>query len=421
MTGSAHGDGPRSLRFEPDGGPFWRLRGAAVPTRLIADAPTAEALRGSVAADQLAALGRHEGIVPPIVALPALAEGHGSPRAVVLVTNPDENGVVLPTAVGHSIGLGTRALVLGWPAAALAPHADALAEVIPSVLATPPKGVGGFDTAPFEAIVCHGIAGVPKAYRAAHPLAVPAPTDPRIDRPAAGAAYPRLRTNRPPTTPDGLGRLDPRRGFVQVCAVDRVPSPDPFDLRPGRAVLMVEDGSGRFGEAVTEDFRIMTRLPGSLQDSWIPLYSKTIRHYLEAMAAALNLAAAQRHALALRALAVIEGVAGPPPSPHRLLCDAPRYSIRLEVQTLEGLPRRLLVHRKNAAPLDPGACAVLPGPPGLPAWIVAAGPAAHAAHCSACAPAAGAQGDAAGRVVRILAEAGVVTPVGRLRPLRPAP
>jgi tRNA-splicing ligase RtcB len=172
-----------------------------------------------------------------------------------------------------------------------------------------------------------------------------------------------------------VGSLGSGNHFLEVQAVDEVHDEAvaaAFGLRAGQVVVMIHSGSRGLGHQICTDHvremeRTMPRHGIAVPDRQLacaPVDSPQGRAYLGAMAAAANYARANRQLLTAAARRVFHRVAG---RGLDLVYDISHNLAKVETHEVDGVGRRLCVHRKGATRALP------PGHPELPDDLRAAG------------------------------------------------
>jgi tRNA-splicing ligase RtcB len=158
-----------------------------------------------------------------------------------------------------------------------------------------------------------------------------------------------------------LGTLGSGNHFLELGRVDEIydaTAAEAFGLALGGVTLLVHSGSRGLGHAVCEELLPMmvktSRRHGiALPDKQLacaPLGSPEAERYLGAMAAAANYAYVNRALMAHKALRALGLAAGVGRNGHggRLLYDVGHNIAKWEEHTVDGVKRRLCVHRKGA-------------------------------------------------------------------------
>ena len=177
-----------------------------------------------------------------------------------------------------------------------------------------------------------------------------------------------------------VGTLGSGNHFLEVQRVDEVFDPSTasaFGVHAGQVVVMIHSGSRGLGYQVCDDAlrtmgRAMARYGITVPDRQLacaPLRSPEGRQYFGAMAAAANFAGANRQVmagLAERAFTAALGV-GPAALGFDLVYDVCHNVAKLEDHVVDGVRRRVCVHRKGATR------SFGPGHPALPRGLRAVG------------------------------------------------
>ncbi|MEU1592891.1 RtcB family protein [Streptomyces sp. NPDC005708] len=360
-------EGP--FRFRMDRCDPMRVPGVVFATRELL--PQAA---GDKALEQVANVATLPGIVRASFAMPDVHWGYGFPIGGVAATDIDAGGVVSPGGVGFDISCGVRLLAADIDREPLAPRMRSLMDILGD---TVPRGTGRgglwklSGRAQMEKLL---VAGAGYAVEQGH--GVPRDLDRCEDRGALTGADPSQVGQR--AVDRGLqqvGSLGSGNHFLEVQAVDRVydaPTADAFGLHDGQVCVMIHCGSRGLGHQVCSDHvRVMDqslRAFGlSLPDRQLacaPVVSAPGRAYLGAMAAAANYGRANRQLLtqAARRAFATAAQAG-----LDLVYDVSHNTAKLETHDVDGVPRRLCVHRKGAT------LALPPGHPDLPEDLAAFG------------------------------------------------
>ncbi|MGW5094978.1 RtcB family protein [Streptomyces nodosus] len=322
---------------------------------------------GDKALEQVVNVATLPGIVRASYAMPDVHWGYGFPIGGVAATDVDAAGVVSPGGVGFDISCGVRLLAADIDRAPLAPRLPGLMDMLGDIV---PRGMGrgGLWTlsgrAQMEKLLVGGA-----GYAVEHGHGVPRDLERCEDRGALAGADPSLVGQR--AVERGLrqvGSLGSGNHFLEVQAVDQVYDAETaaaFGLHPGQVCVMIHCGSRGLGHQVCGDHvRIMDQSLRAFgitvpdrQLACAPVVSVPGRAYLAAMAAAANYGRANRQLLteaARRAFAFAAGAG------LDLVYDVSHNMAKIETHEVDGVPRRLCVHRKGAT------LALPPGHPDLP-------------------------------------------------------
>ena len=319
---------------------------------------------------QVANVAHLPGIVGASMAMPDIHQGYGFPIGGVAAFDAEE-GIVSPGGVGYDINCGVRIYTSTLDRADLAGSEDQLANALFSAV---PSGVGSKRKdmeSPSGFLEDCLAAGAAAAVEAGFGL----PAD--LDRIEAGGRIEGAASNC--VSPKALSRGRPQLGtlgsgnhFVEVGVVDQILNPaiaDAFGLAEGRITVAIHTGSRGLGHQVCGDFlRILARSE-IMKKYGVPdrqlccarIDSPEGKRYLGAMAAAANFAFANRqiigHFVRKAVRKTLKGK-GRECGLH-LLYDLAHNIAKFEVHQVEGIERRLLVHRKGATRAFP------PGHPDL--------------------------------------------------------
>lgn len=358
---------PFRFRVEPQG-PM-RVPGVVFATRELL--PQAA---GDKALEQVANVATLPGIARASYAMPDVHWGYGFPIGGVAATDVDAGGVISPGGVGFDISCGVRLLAADIDRDPLASRMRRLMDILGD---TVPRGLGRgglwelSGRAQLERVLVEGA-----GYAVERGHGVPRDLEHCEDRGTLVGADPSQVGQR--AVDRGLkqvGSLGSANHFLEVQAVDRVYDAETataFGLHPGQVCVMIHCGSRGLGHQVcTDHVRVMDQslraygiqLPDR-QLACAPAVSPPGRAYLGAMAAAANyaranrqlLAQAARHAFAVAAEAGLD-----------LVYDVSHNIAKIETHEVDGVPRRLCVHRKGATRALP------PGHPDLPEDLTRAG------------------------------------------------
>ncbi|MGW1060059.1 RtcB family protein [Micromonospora rubida] len=324
--------------------------------------------------EQVANVATLPGIVGASYAMPDVHWGYGFPIGGVAATDVAAGGVVSPGGVGFDISCGVRLLATDLDRADLPRLRDALMDGLDAAV---PRGMGRgavwhlTDPAELDAVLRGG-----SRYAVERGHGVPRDLDRCEDFGAVADADPAQVSERAVQRGQGqVGSLGSGNHFLEVQAVDAVhdePVAAAFGLRAGQVVVMIHCGSRGLGHQICTDHvrameQTMPRYGIEVPDRQLacaPVDSAQGRAYLGAMAAAANYARANRQLLTSAARRVFRRVAG---SGLDLVYDISHNLAKIETHGVDGVDRRLCVHRKGATRALP------PGHPDIPADLRAAG------------------------------------------------
>jgi tRNA-splicing ligase RtcB len=314
------------------------------------------------------------GIVTASYAMPDAHWGYGFPIGGVAAFDPDQGGVVSAGGVGFDISCGVRCLhtqlTVDDVLAVQKQLADMLYYKIPAGLGS----TGAIRLSPHEmdAMLTGGARwAVEQGYGSAADLD-------RIDeygqmkhaKPGSVSEHAKKRQR------DEMGTLGSGNHYLEVQKVTEIYDQEiaaAFHLRVNDVVLAIHCGSRGLGHQIgTEFLKRMVMTAGqhgiALPDRELacaPIHSEVSEEYLGAMRAAINCALANRQIithLVRQAFAEILPHARLP-----LLYDVSHNTCKVEEHVVDGVRRKLYVHRKGATR------AFGPGHPDIPEALRAAG------------------------------------------------
>lgn len=335
-----------------------KVGGMRVPGRIYASESMIGRIERERVAEQVANVACLPGIVGASLAMPDCHWGYGAPVGGVAATD-ERVGVVSPGLVGYDISCGMRLLRTGLLASAVRPRAEALMDALHAAVASGVGRGGGerLTERELEGLLAGGARwAVERGLGEAQDLAVleDAGTFPGADPGLVSARA--LERGR-----DQLGTLGSGNHFLELQAVDELydeAAARAFGLFKGQFVVMVHTGSRGLGYQVCTDAlkvmpKAMQRAQISLPDRQLacaPLGSQEGKDYLSAMAAAANFARANRQAITHKVRAACRealGLSGAELG-MSVLYDVSHNLAKYERHTVDGVERRLCVHRKGA-------------------------------------------------------------------------
>lgn len=338
-----------------------------VPGRIIADEKLLPKIREDKAHEQVANVACLPGIVGYSLAMPDAHWGYGFPIGGVAATDPEEGGVISPGGVGYDINCGVR---LVTTALRYEDIRDRVRDLVNALYHEIPAGVGSSGAiqkvrgADLKAVLEKGARwAVEQGFGSGADLEH---TEEKgcLAGADAAAVSERAKTR----GEDQLGTLGSGNHFAELGVVETLFDPvaaNVFGLYPGGIVLIIHSGSRGLGYQVCDDY-IQTMLRASakykitLPDKQLccaPLNSPEGKQYFAAMAAAANYAWANRQIIMSLAIEAIQKTLGASPRElgARLLYDVCHNIAKLEEHEVNGIKRRLCVHRKGATRAFPAS------------------------------------------------------------------
>ena len=347
-------------------------RGMRVPGKIYADDALLPFIVSDQCVEQVANVAFLPGIVGQSLAMPDIHWGYGFPIGGVAATSVDEGGVVSPGGVGFDINCGVRLLRSDLMESEVRPY---LRELVDTLFRDIHTGTGAgnrlkLSSKEIDQVLSEGAAwAVGRDLGDADDLEVTEDNG-RIDEgnPDAVGDRPKARGR------TQLGTLGSGNHFVEVQAVDEILDPVSASAmgveRAGQVMVMIHTGSRGLGHQVcTDAVRIVDaaarryglELPDR-QLAAVPVTSPEGTTYLEAMRSAANFAWANRQCIAHWARMSFEQVFGRPWTDMGMkqVYDVSHNMAKIEEHAVDGVQKRLCVHRKGATRSFP------PGHPDVP-------------------------------------------------------
>jgi tRNA-splicing ligase RtcB len=314
------------------------------------------------------------GIVQASYAMPDAHWGYGFPIGGVAAFDPDEGGIVSAGGVGFDISCGVRCLHTGLVRADILAVQEQLADAL---FIRIPAGLGStggvhLNAEEMEAMLVGGAKwAIQKGWGAPDDLE-------RIEergqmlhaKPTCVSAHAKKRQC------DEMGTLGSGNHYLEVQEVTEVfdaAIARSFELKLGDIVVSIHCGSRGLGHQIGTEFlkRMVTsaasyaiRLPDR-ELACAPIQSDVGQEYLGAMRAAINCALANRQILTHLLRQVFAELL--PRAQLPLLYDVSHNTCKIEEHAVNGVLRKLYVHRKGATR------ALGPGHPDLPEALRDAG------------------------------------------------
>ncbi|MDQ2089896.1 RtcB family protein [Marimonas arenosa] len=339
-------------------GPYqWQIPqsgGMRVPAQIFADETLLRDMDDKVG-EQIRNVACLPGIVTAAYAMPDAHWGYGFPIGGVAAFDPEQGGVVSAGGVGFDISCGVRLHVTNLAAADIRAVQDKLAHELSRAI---PAGMGSrgsirLNDAEMADMLAGGAAwAVAQGYGRTADLA-------RIEEQGkmAGATPEAVSAKAINRQREEMGTLGSGNHYLEVQRVDQLfddAAARAYGLAPDQAVVMIHCGSRGLGHQIgTEYLREMAiAAPGhgiDLPDRELacaPITSELGQRYLGVMRAAINCAFANRQILTHLVRGVFDRFFDA--ATLDLLYDVSHNTCKEERHAVDGVSRRLFVHRKGA-------------------------------------------------------------------------
>ncbi|MBF8270692.1 MAG: hypothetical protein HW386_2401 [Gammaproteobacteria bacterium] len=354
----------------------WRIEPVGkmrVPAIIYGDADLIAGMDDKVY-EQICNVAKLPGIVNAAYAMPDAHWGYGFPIGGVAAFDADRGGVISAGGVGFDISCGVRTLHTTLTRAEIEPIKTRLAD---SLYQEIPVGVGStghvlLNDKSMDAMLRKGAEwAVKQGYGWREDLE-------RIEEHGrmADALPEAVSSEAKHRQRQQMGTLGSGNHYLEVQEVTQIYAAEiatQFGLKQGDIVISIHCGSRGLGHQIGTEFlksmaqtahRHGIELPDR-ELACAPLTSDVGRSYLGAMRAAINSALANRQIITHLTRMVFERLA--PHARLRLLYDVSHNTCKLEEHVVDGVSKRLYVHRKGATR------AFGPGHPELPEDLREAG------------------------------------------------
>jgi len=335
--------------------------GMRVPGRIYANDALMEVIRQDKCTEQVANVAFLPGIVKYSIAMPDIHWGYGFPIGGVAATDPDEGGVISPGGVGYDINCGVRVARTNLKSDEIR---NRMSELVNELFASVPCGTGKGSSLrePITPTQMHEL--VTQGSRWAVERGYGSQED--IDHCEEGGCL----SNADPETVSmtayqrgagQVGSLGSGNHFIEIDVADEIhdqEAAEVFGVEQGTVCVQIHTGSRGFGHQVCTDFLdIMQRavvdyeigLPDR-QLCCVPINSPEGQRYLSAMACAANFAWVNRQVImdnARRAFKRVLNISDDELG-WQLIYDVCHNIAKIEPHEVDGVRKRLCVHRKGA-------------------------------------------------------------------------
>jgi len=377
----------------------WRIpkykQGMRVPGLVFASADLMDKMKTDRTLQQCANVTYLPGIYKNAITLPDGHEGYGFPIGGVAATDYEE-GVISPGGVGYDINCGVRLLSTTLTEKDVRPKLTQLAETI---FTNVPSGLGSrrkdltVSNRDLDNMVVEGVQwlinkGFGWSEDGGHCEENGHMKGANPDKVSQTAK------NRGLTQ---IGTLGSGNHFLEVQKVDKIFNPETakaFGIREeGQVTVMIHCGSRGFGHQVCSDYlRVMEhavqKYKISLPDRELacaPGNSPEAKDYIEAMACAVNYAFCNRHAIMHWVRQSFQQVYREDAEKLglKLVYDVAHNIAKVETHKIDGVNKKVWVHRKGATrafpagreeiPMDyrsKGQPVLIPGSMGTSSWVL---------------------------------------------------
>jgi tRNA-splicing ligase RtcB len=372
-----------------------------VPGRIYADAEMLATVKKEEALQQVANVATLPGIVSASIAMPDIHWGYGFPIGGVAAFDW-QTGVVSPGGVGYDINCGVRLARTQLEEAFVRRK---LEDLVNRLYKQVPCGVGSTGSIKLSKSEEKKVLKEGSHWAVKNGFGVAEDVEHTEDGGCLSGADPEIISDRALLRGlKQLGTLGSGNHFLEVGIVDKVFLPETaavFGLFEGQVTLLLHSGSRGLGYQVCDDFLAMmtknvNRLDIKLPDRQLAcaeISSSIGRQYLSAMACAANYAWANRQIMLHLAREVFQDILhlGPRDLGMDLIYDVCHNIAKKETHVVDGVVRKLCVHRKGATRSFPagheavcktyrsvGQPILIPGDMGTASYVLVGAPRAMA-------------------------------------------
>ncbi len=297
------------------------------------------------------------GIVRYSIAMPDIHWGYGFPIGGVAAMQ-EEGGVISPGGVGYDINCGVRLALIPEPFDKLAEaHKE---ELLKSIFQLVPSGIGqghtnemGLSEEDYQKLIEQGAKwSIEQGYGFEKDL------DHMESRGCIeGGSVSSLSSHAKNRGKKQLGSIGSGNHFVEIGEVDTIYLPEiakEWGVEEKQTYVMIHSGSRGFGHQVCQDTLnefIQAGFAKNLPDKQLvcaPIQSDLGKKYFQNMAAAANFAFNNRQQILHAVRKGFQKVLNVRPEDIQLLYDVCHNIAKFETHEVDGVKKRLCVHRKGA-------------------------------------------------------------------------
>ncbi|MCF7668863.1 MAG: RtcB family protein [Verrucomicrobia bacterium] len=347
-----------------------RSGGMNVPARIYATEKMMKSVLADNAPDQAVNVAHLPGIVGASLAMPDIHWGYGFPIGGVAAFDMD-TGIISPGGVGYDINCGVRLMSTRMNRKDLTPH---LHQVITTLYNNVPSGVGSSGVIKTSISELRKVVTEGAAWAVRNGFGSEQELDYIEEQGCIAGADPDAVQTKPwERGKNQLGTLGSGNHFLEVGYISQIfnkDAADVFGLFPDQITITIHCGSRGFGYQVCDDFlsvmnRAVRKYEIELPDRQLacaPINSPEGRAYLGAMRCAINYGFANRQAISHLAKEAVRKALGGSVSELglRTVYEVAHNIAKLETHTVDGVKRRLCVHRKGATRAFPAGHEEIP-------------------------------------------------------------
>ncbi|MBI2027744.1 MAG: RtcB family protein [Deltaproteobacteria bacterium] len=327
-----------------------------VPGRIFASAKLIHDIRKDKSLEQVMNVATLPGIQKYSIAMPDIHWGYGFPIGGVAAMDV-ETGVISPGGIGFDINCGIRLLKTPLTVDKVK---NKMKEIVAVLFNNIPCGVGSEGVAKCSTKDLQNIVKKGAAWAIENSYGLPSDIDHIEENGCLTQASLEFVSDR--AIKRGalqLGSLGSGNHFLEVGVIDKIYNSkvaEAFGLFQNQITIMIHSGSRGFGHQICTDFldKMQTALKKyeiyvpDRQLACTPLASDEAHEYLSSMAAAANFAWTNRQVMMHKTREVFESVLGVSQHEMQLLYDVCHNIAKFETYEIDGVQKKLCVHRKGA-------------------------------------------------------------------------
>jgi tRNA-splicing ligase RtcB len=354
----------------------WRIPrsymgGMKVDGRVYADEKLVKTIKTDQSLQQVANVAHLPGIVKYSLAMPDIHWGYGFPIGGVAATDPEDGGVVSPGGVGYDINCGVRLVRTNLKTEDVRGKMKAL---VAAIFAKIPCGVGEEGKISLSPKEEREVLHRGSAWAVENGYGLPQDLEFTEEHGQLKSANPDSVSQRAFTRGKRqLGTLGSGNHFLEIQRVDEIFDPKAaqiLGLEKDQITIMIHSGSRGLGHQVCGDYinnlgNVTKKYGFQLPDRQLvcaPVNSKEGQQYLSAMACAANYAWANRQCIMHWTREVFQNFFRMSASELglELIYDVAHNIAKLEDHLVDGVSRKLCIHRKGATRAFPPEHAEIP-------------------------------------------------------------
>ena len=338
---------------------IWEIKKSGVmrvPGRIFASKKLIDDIRKDKCLEQVMNVATLPGIQKYSIAMPDIHWGYGFPIGGVAAMDV-ESGVISPGGIGFDLNCGVR--LLKTPLT-LSDIKNKIKELVALLFQNIPCGVGAGGVTQCSQKDLQHIVNKGAKWAIENSFGLPRDIDHIEEKGCLPNASLEFISDR--AIKRGLpqlGSLGSGNHFLEVGVVDEIYNEkvaNVFDLHKNQITVMIHSGSRGFGHQICTDFLETMQIAVKKYDIKVadrqlacaPISSEEAQQYLVSMAAAANFAWTNRQVMMHRVREVFEKLFGVQQESMHLLYDLCHNIAKFETYEVNGVKKKLCVHRKGA-------------------------------------------------------------------------